>query len=390
MILIHRDVVKLISVVYFMQGAVGIAGIALPLYLRSSGFSVKEIAYYMSVVGVPWFLKVIYGAISDAFPIFGHRRKPYIIICCSIASLGWFLMAMFPPKMAFLIVAMVIANIGFAATDVVTDGIVVEHSTAYTSKIYQGISWGSRSVGSLMSGVIGGYLAAKLDDRIIFALTGVLPLFSVGFAAFYHERKKVKRRFLHFAESMARSFKELFRGDLGWLCLLLIVVSFSASFFTPLFFHMREQLGFSEKLLGLLNSITWAGGISGCFLYLNFFKRVKLKNALYMAVGIGFFEILFCLLINNQTTAMAVFFIGGVLGYLSLLPLMSSAAKLAHGTGVESSLFAILMGIFNLGQSTSTFWGGWLSEKVGLHLLIIMTACLTLTGMFVIRRIKSL
>ena len=96
MILVHRDVVRLISVVYFLQGATGIAAVALPLYLRGSGMSIKEIAYYNSVVAIPWFFKIIYGVVSDAFPIGGFRRKPYIMICAALASLGWFLMAVFP------------------------------------------------------------------------------------------------------------------------------------------------------------------------------------------------------------------------------------------------------------------------------------------------------
>ena len=78
------------------------------------------------------------------------------------------------------------------------------------------------------------------------------------------------------------------------------------------------------------------------------------------------------------------------MGYLSLLPLMSSAAKLAHGTGVESSLFAVLMGIFNFGQSASTFCGGWFSERIGLQLLILGTAFLTLGGILAVRKLQSL
>lgn len=390
MILIHRDVAWLISIVYFVQGAIGIAGIALPLYLRSSGFSVKEIAYYMSVVAIPWFFKIVYGAISDAFPIFGLRRKPYLLICLFAASLGWFLMSLAPPQMFFLIAAMMIANFGFAAVDVVTDGIVVEHSTEKTAQIYQSISWGARSVGALASGVTGGYLAAMFDYRIIFAMTALLPLISLVMVCFYHERKGEPRPHSNIVTPILKSLKHLLSGDLRWFCFLLIIFSFSSAFFTPLFFYLKEKLGFQERLLGWLSSITWLGAIAGCFIYLNFFKEMRLKKALYFAIWIGFFEILLCLIVQSRETAIMVFFFGGILGYLSLLPMMSSSARLAHGTGVESSLFAVLMGIFNAGQSMCTFFGGWLFDKIGLPLLIVLTAVLSLSGLLVIRRLKSL
>ena len=390
MILIHRDVARLISVVYFVQGAIGIAGIALPLYLRTSGFSVKEIAYYMSVVAIPWFFKIIYGAVSDAFPIFGLRRKPYLIACSFAASGGWFFMSLAPAQMTFLIAAMMIANFGFASVDVVTDGIVVEHSTVKTAQIYQSISWGARSIGALVSGVIGGYLAASVDYRLIFAMTALLPLVQMLVVCFYRERSCPSTIRPNIFTPIFQSLKHLVSGDLRWFCILLVIFSFSSSFFTPLFFYLKENLGFQEKLLGWLSSITWLGAIAGCFIYLNFFKEIQLKNALYIAILLGFLEILSCLFIQGRGTAFAIFFLGGILGYLGLLPMMSSSARLAHGTGIESSLFAILMGIFNAGQSISTFCGGWLYERIGLPLLIAFTAFLTLIGLLVIRKLKLL
>ena len=57
---------------------------------------------------------------------------------------------------------MTIANLGLAATDVITDGLVVEYSRKGTAQTYQGIAWGARSVGSILSGYLGGILAAKV------------------------------------------------------------------------------------------------------------------------------------------------------------------------------------------------------------------------------------
>lgn len=36
--------------------------------------------YYTTIIGLPWSIKIIYGLISDNIPIFGSRRKPYIVL----------------------------------------------------------------------------------------------------------------------------------------------------------------------------------------------------------------------------------------------------------------------------------------------------------------------
>jgi MFS family permease len=35
---------------------------------------------YMSIVMLPWSVKILYGLISDNVPLFGSRRKSYVII----------------------------------------------------------------------------------------------------------------------------------------------------------------------------------------------------------------------------------------------------------------------------------------------------------------------
>ena len=175
---LHKKVAWLAGVVYFIQGALGIAGVALPLYLRSHGFSIPDIALIVSLSSAPWFFKILYGAVSDAYPIGGLRRKPYLILCSVLSSLGWVLLSMAPPQAVWLVLSMSVASLGLAATDVITDGFVVDHSDSETARVYQTISWGSRSLGAFLSGVTGGFLAAKVNPRMIFLATSILPLFA--------------------------------------------------------------------------------------------------------------------------------------------------------------------------------------------------------------------
>src|SRR3989338_723388 len=340
--LFHLGVARLAAVVYFVQGSLGIAGIALPLYLRAQGFSISKIAFISSVSAAPWFFKIVYGAISDAIPLWGLRRKPYLIIYCFLSCAGWILLSLVSPGEKQLIAAMMIANLGFAATDVIADGLVVEYSRPGTAQTYQSIAWGTRSIGSVLSGFTGGVLAAKLTAQDIFLITGLLPLISLLAIIALREKKAPKKwRGKKVFSPIVESVRDISKGDLKWFLVLLVIISTSAAFGVPLFFYMRETLKFDEIFLGLLNSVTWTGAMVGCFLFLAFFQKIRLKKALYWAVGIGFIEILLTLLIKSAPTAFFISFLLGILGYNVLLPLFSSAARLAYKTGVEGSLYAI-------------------------------------------------
>lgn len=380
------------GIIYFVQGALGIAGVALPLYLRAQGFSVTKIAFITSISTSPWFFKIIYGAISDALPIAGLRRKPHLLICCFLSSLGWILLGILPPKEHWLIASMTIANLGLAATDVITDGFIVEYSRKGTAQFYQGISWGARSFGAVVSGYLGGVLAAQRAAQSIFLMTAVLPLISLVAVLFFlnerprHHRIKLGNILVPILDSLSRIVK----GELKWFLLLLLIVSNSVAIGTPLFFYMREILKFDEVALGVLSSVAWLGAVIGCACFLKFFRRTPLRQALYWAIGVGFADILLASFIQNYPNAFAVSLASGILGYMVLLPLFSSAARLAHGTGVEGSLFAILMSVFNFGQAVASFWGGALYEWVGLKALIILTAFLLLPAFLVVPRLKTL
>ena len=38
-----------------------------------------QMAFYTSLVGLPWCLKIIFGLITDNVKIFGLNRKPYLV-----------------------------------------------------------------------------------------------------------------------------------------------------------------------------------------------------------------------------------------------------------------------------------------------------------------------
>src|SRR3984957_11659822 len=72
------------GLVYVVEGLGQIGGlIAQPLnyYLKTAqGWTPVQIAAFVSLFNLPWIIKPLYGLISDFVPLFGYRRKSYLVL----------------------------------------------------------------------------------------------------------------------------------------------------------------------------------------------------------------------------------------------------------------------------------------------------------------------
>jgi hypothetical protein len=50
--------------------------------------------------GLAWYLKPFAGILTDAFPLFGSRRKSYLLISATLAALSWLVLIVTPTNIA--------------------------------------------------------------------------------------------------------------------------------------------------------------------------------------------------------------------------------------------------------------------------------------------------
>ncbi|OGW78325.1 MAG: hypothetical protein A2Z83_02670 [Omnitrophica bacterium GWA2_52_8] len=384
-----KSIAFVASIVYFSQGALGIASIVLPLHLRSLDLSVGQIATLSSLAAAPWVAKIIYGLLSDSYPLWGYRRKSYLALCSMLSAAGWVFLVVLPPSWHCLLISLMIGNLGFAAMDVVTDGLIVEHSTRETSPVYQGIAWGTRSLGAFLTGLSGGWLAQHWVARDVFLLTATLPLaVFLAVNGILKEKPSPAVPAIQIIESLKQCFRLLLLPNLMWFVGILIFSSTASIFGVPFFFYMKETLGFSETFLGGLISLGWAGALAGSIFYARVLKRISPKKTLYWAIALNSINIFSTLLIFDRRTAFVLSVMGGILLCLTLIPVMSSAALLATHSGVEGTLFAVLMSIYNLGQIGFGYLGGHVYHITGVKVLILIAGLTTLGGLFCVKMLN--
>jgi hypothetical protein len=129
-----------VTCVYFSQGFKSVGSNALSFYLKDT-IKMEPSAQQalLSTAHIPWSIKPIYGLLSDYFPIFGQKRKPYIVLAGALGVIGWFLLALlayYPNQTASASMVLILAtatNLSTAVSDVVVDAMVAEQSSAPSS-----------------------------------------------------------------------------------------------------------------------------------------------------------------------------------------------------------------------------------------------------------------
>lgn len=395
----------LIAIVYFLQGF-GIAGLAFSLFLKETlHWSMMQMTLMGTITAIPWFLKIVYGVISDNYPLFGYRRKSYLIASATLSALTSVVLAtVHLTGFWFYCGVFFVASLASCMIDVIIDGYVVQKSigTEETNN-YQNLSWGSRAVGAASSSWIAGWVATHLNIYTIFALMIPIDMIQLPLALLLDEAKirtwqnkcnfckeRPKRFWKVLKENVLTPLKDFIHNkQLMWLSLFTMLAMFSPSYGTPFFFRMRDVLHFDAQFLGLLGSIRSVVEVIACIIFAKYLSKIPLKKLLYVSVFIWAINTATVLAIVNRPTAIIVNVIGALIGYISFVPTLSIAAKVCQKTKYEATMFAILMSLHNISGQGSDLLGTWLYQYTGFFWLVIISTVTTFMVLPIIKKLEE-
>src|SRR3989338_9131252 len=103
----------------------------------------SQLSYFLAVTHLAWIVKPLWGYISDSIPLFGSRRKSYLVLASGCAAAVWACLAMTQNyTVANLLTLVTVSYLAYAFQDVVTDGLMVEvgKPTGLTGR-FQAIHW---------------------------------------------------------------------------------------------------------------------------------------------------------------------------------------------------------------------------------------------------------
>ena len=388
------------SVYFFsMNGLGALPALAINFFLKDkAGFLPEQLAYFQAVTLIAWVIKPLWGMISDLFPIFGSRRKSYLILTSLFAGAAWLGLAFLPDNRLaqLLLLFMTLIYMAYAFQDVVSDGLMVETGQPLNmTGQFQSIQWGAVYTAMIITSFAGGWVAelaqkGALSYRSIFGMTAVFPLLT-AVIVFFLVREPSRA---HPEQAAKLSLRDVFRHKGVWILGgFLFLWNFSPSFGAPFFYYAVDTLKFSASFLGILQAVTSAGALLGSVLYGLAFARFPIRKFLFIAVLIGVFSTLSYFIyfvpvlvahgVLLKSLALLMNFSLGTASAVIFLALLNLAARTSPQYA-GGTVFALLMSFYNLGQMGSSALGGFLFARIGLEPLILFSAAFSLLVLFLI------
>jgi MFS family permease len=380
------------ALVYIVEGIGQTGGlIAQPLnyFLKQAyGWTPLQVTAYLTVLNLPWIIKPVYGIVSDFLPILGYRRKSYLVLANLMAAGAycWVTQLTSPGE---IIVALLLSAYGMAISSTVCGAILVENGQKFgASDAFVNQQWLWFNIAAMACGFIGGQLVERMTPAGALhgaaAIIAVAPLIVV-FATLFLIREAPSRVDL---PEMKRTFASLLTAltlrDLWLIALFLFVYYLNPGLGTPLYYHMTDDLGFSQEYIGILGSVNSAGWIAAALLYRWFLKGITAKSLLNLSIAFGIAATLAFLFLWNEVLAAAINFFSGIATMMAFVATLSLAADFCPPRS-EGFAFAALMSVTNFSAALSENLGSFLYEHLfQRHLapLILVSAAFTAVAFF--------
>jgi len=137
---------------------------------------------------LPWSMKLFFGFISDAFPIAGAHRKPYLIMGSVLYSGAFILYSLIASEnLTLLAASLFLGTVGLIQMDVMTDTMVVERSK-FEKEAVRGqmqascyaIRFGGSVVGAMLGAAVCNGTSWGLDYKQVSFVNGLVPFLIVS------------------------------------------------------------------------------------------------------------------------------------------------------------------------------------------------------------------
>jgi len=392
-----------ILTVYFVQGILGLARLAVSFFLKDDlGLTPAEVAALTGISSLPWIIKPLFGFMSDGLPVLGYRRRPYLILSGFLGTVAWLSLAYFVHSTWAATIVILLTSLSVAISDVIVDSLIVERAREESlsqSGSLQSLSWGCSALGGLITAYFSGLLLQYLSSNQVFEITATFPLIVSAVAWLIAEEKINQNNPAQKISPIKGQISQLWsavKQKQIWLPIaFLFCWQATPTADSAFFFFSTNELGFEPEFLGRVRLVTSFASLIGIFLFQRYLKTVPFRKILgwstIIAAALGMTTLL---LVTHTNRALGIddrwFSLGDsliltVVGQIAWMPVLVLSARLCP-KGIEATLFALLMSIWNLSGLLSHELGALLTSFLGvtesnfdkLWLLVIITNLSTL------------
>lgn len=363
----------------FYSGVIVISDLGLKYYLKDQKkMSTSTFTKILILIRVAYLIKPFYGLLIDFIPIFGYKKKFYLLICFFINISSWTIFILHSNNFILSIICHLLINMSISFSTVIGSAIQIEISRIQDKQ--NGISKGTSSlmsqyyivktIGTLIPSYFNGFLIQKFSYDIVFYLSALFSLI-IFISGILLCEENVKNKI---NKSQSRiDFSPLIKKkdvsnnkilnlinnkNILILLLLIFILESSPTCASPLFYYETNILGLNPKDLGLIDFTSQIAIIIFIKIYDKFFYQFNFKSITFFVriLIFGSFSLIY-LLITKSTQEYINDFV--ILAFSSSLRAgLHSLAQLPYNLlcikfsplGLEATTFAFSVCFCNLGN----------------------------------------
>ncbi len=277
----------------------------LQIYLNTSGVTTATAA---TLVRLPWSFKVFYGIFSDCFPVYGYRRRPYMVLGWTLAFIMLLIMGLTPqgdpyfldPQYRYTppeeytdeieatinrdapqsgstyVILMMFCAFGYLMADVSADGLLVELAQREPLAVRgtsQTTIYAVRILFTIVALVINGFAfngeeyGGEFDFSLSFpALMLILSFFVlpvIPVTWFYiREQQYPREKFTNYIGVLWEIIQtRAVYQVIGYMFLHGVFWNYSYTALYPIQDYWAQVTPLNEKVMGLVSNVVFAGAI---------------------------------------------------------------------------------------------------------------------------------
>lgn len=376
-----------IALVYLVQGLLRLSGLAVfTLFKDELHMDPATVGFLTGITMFPWLIKPLYGFMSDSVPIWGYKRRSYLVACGALGATSWLVVSAPGMSVPIILTALTCGSLSTACADVVADSIVVELSRGRpqsTAGSLQSLCWASVSAGSVMSAYFSGSLVEQYGPRPVFVITSLFPLLVAAAATAIPETRydgpvNASQPGASLVPALKKQSVALWNAisqkSIFYPAIFVFLWQATPTADTAMLYFETNKLGFTTEFLGRIRLLASIASLLGVGVYNSWLKDVELKKIFlwtaFLGTGLGMTQLMLItgvnqkLGISNEIFALSDSALLTVLGQVSFMPVLVLAARLCP-EGVEATLFATLMSLLNGGSFLGSALGSGLTGMFG-------------------------
>ncbi|SCA48527.1 folate transporter 1, putative [Plasmodium ovale] len=384
------------SLVAMLQGVEVLCNFSI-LYLLKDNYKLHpaSLNMVMSFIKIPWSIKLLWAIVSDSYPIFGYRKKYYLILGSFLCILSLIILGLIKHTNIILtVIFLTIYFFGSSLCNVIGEAQIVESSRkGNINTLEKNVSFFLifRKITFVIMSYLSGYLLSYMSKQHIFLIASILPILIFIFSFFIVEKKNyqnygIKKKIKSILEIIKISY---IKNIIVYIFIMMSIPSNE----NTLFFYMTNELQFSPNTIGKIVMYQSLSSLIAILFYVLFLSKINIiRLLLYSTIFvIPFFLFLLIIMkklkfyfyISNDIYIIVYTILIEFINEFHTIPILIQCYKMIPDV-LESTIYSFLLSINNLAIIFSSFLSSILTYILKITatnfenlFLLIIICCIT-------------